>query len=149
MKELVFKSGRNPWISFDLTVLQTRPHQEAGSCSGGSYNCLSILPALNSSLLRQPGLFKESRKIAEALVLPAFLLTHLLQFSPCLFSSSFWIATARRRCRASGSSGKVKAAPVHGVEKVISRKICEKLVLSWKAQNPNSTKATQVFVAFW
>ena len=119
MNEVVFKSGRNPWIIFDLTVLQARPYQVIGSCPEGSYNCLNILPALNSSLLRQPGLFKESRKIAEALVLPAFLLTHLLQFSPCLFSSSFWIATARR-CRASGSSGKVKAAPVHSVEEVFS-----------------------------
>ena len=128
MKEKVFKSGRNPWIIFDLTVLQTRPYQVIGSWAGGSYNFLNILPALNSTLLRQPGLFKESRKIADALVLPAFLLTHLLQFSPCILSSSLWIATARR-CRASGSSGKVKAAPVHSVEKVISRKICEKLVL--------------------
>ena len=138
MNAVVFKSGRIPWITFDLTVLQTRPYQEAGSCAGGSDNCLNILSALNSSLLRQPGLFKESRKIAEALVLPAFLLTHLLQFSPCIFSSSFWIATARR-CRASGSSGKVKAAPIHSVEKAISR----------KAHNPNSTKATQVVFAFW
>ena len=63
MKEVVFKSGKSPWIIFDLTVLQTRPYQVAGSCPGGSYNCLNILPALNSSLLRHPGLFKESRKI--------------------------------------------------------------------------------------
>ena len=148
MKEVVFKSGRNPWIIFDLTVLQTRSYQVTGGGPRGSYNCLNILPALNSTLLRHPGLFKESRKIAEALVLPAFLLTHLLQFSPCLFSSSFWIATARR-CRASGSSGKVKAAPVHGVEKVISRKICEKTGFIMKSPKPKFNKGSTSCFAFY
>ena len=89
------------------------------SCAVGSNNFLTILSALNATFFSRPGGSKESRKMAEALVLPAFLLMQLRQLSPCLFSSSFLIATARR-CLAIGSSGKVKAAPIQSVGKAFS-----------------------------
>ena len=106
MKEVVFKSGTKPWRTFVLTLLQSRPYQVSGSCAGGSESFLIILSTLNLIFLRQPGGSKESRKMAEALVLPAFFLRQLLQLPPCLLTSSFLISTAI------GSNGKVKAAPV-------------------------------------
>ena len=111
MKEVVFKSGTKPWRTFVLTLLQSRPYQVSGSCAGGSESFLIILSTLNLIFLRQPGGSKESRKMAEALVLPAFFLRQLLQLPPCLLTSSFLISTAKR-CLAIGSNGKVKAAPV-------------------------------------
>ena len=98
-----------PLMNFALALLQSCPYQVSGSSAGGSENHLSTLSARNATRLRQPGL-RESRKMAEALVLPAFLLMQLLHLSPCLFFSSFWIARASR-CLAIGSSGKVNADP--------------------------------------
>ena len=112
-------------MTFDLTLHQSRPYQVTGSCAGGSNNFLTILSALNATFFSRPGGSKWSRKMAEALVLPAFLLMQLRQLSPCLFSSSFLIATARR-CLAIGSSGKVKAAPMQSVEKAFSFDFNEK-----------------------
>ena len=118
MNEEVFKSGTKLWITFDLPLLHSRPYQVSGSCAGGSENFLSMVSALYATLLREPGGSKELRKMAEALVLPAFLLRHIRHVIPCLLSSSLRIATARR-CLAIGSSGKVKAAPVKDVEKAL------------------------------
>ena len=116
MNEVVFRNGTKPWTIFNLDLHQSRPYQVTGSCAGGSNNILTILSALNFIFFSRPGGSKESRKMAEALVLPAFLLMQLRQLSPCFFSSSFLIATARR-CLAIGSSGKVKAAPIQSVGK--------------------------------
>ena len=114
MKDVVFRNGMNPLTAFALALLQSCPYQVSGSFAGGSDNHLNTLSAWNATLLRQPGGLRESRKMAEAFVLPAFLLTQLLHLSPCLFSSSFWIARASR-CLAIVSSGKVNAAPLrHG-----------------------------------
>ena len=116
MNEVVFKSGTKLWMTFDLPLLHSRPYQVSGSCAGGSESFLIILSALNAAFFRQPGGSRESRKIAEALVLPAFFLRHIRHEIPCLLSSSLWIATARR-CLAIGPNGNVKAAPVEDVEK--------------------------------
>ena len=113
MNEEVFKSGTKLWITFDLPLLHSRPYQVSGSCAGGSENFLTMVSALNATLLREPGGSKELRKMAEALVLPAFFLRHIRHVIPYLLSSTFRIATARR-CLAIGSNGKVKAAPISG-----------------------------------
>ena len=114
MNEVVFKRGMKPLMTFALTWLQSCPCQVSGIFAGGSDNHLSILSAWKAILLKQPGGLQASRKMAEALVLPAFLLIQLRHLSPCLFSSSLWIHSASR-CRAIGSSGNVNAAPVrHG-----------------------------------
>ena len=125
MNDVVFRNGTKPWTIFDLMLQQSRPYQVTGSCAGGSNNFLTILSALNATFFSRPGGSKESRKMAEALVLPAFLLMQLRQLSPCFFSSSFLIATARR-CLAIGSSGKVKAAPMQSVGKAFSFKFRDK-----------------------
>ena len=119
MNEEVFKSGTKPWMTFDLplqSLLHSRPYQVSGSCAGGSENFLTMVLALYATLLREPGGSKELRKMADALVLPAFFLRHIRHVIPCLFSSSVRIAKARR-CLVIGSNGNVKAAPVKDVEK--------------------------------
>ena len=97
-------------MTFVLALLKSRPYQEMGSFAGGSNNQLNPLAALNARFWTHPGGLQASRNMAEALVLPAFLLTQLFHLYPCRFSSSFWIHSASR-CRAVGSSGKVNAAP--------------------------------------